>query len=422
MRLPITTSRGVVLRGRYTMARRIAIIRNSESLPQDLNGQGRLWRSGVYADYFIKNGWDVDWIFSSFDHYGKTHRKKGAIRGINQDLNLKVLSTTGYSSNVSFMRLLDHLVFSIKVFAVVLSSKPRYDIVLCSMPTPDSAFFVALACRIRGFKYVVDIRDQWPDVFHQSAARWLEKAIVKYALFPYVILRNCAFRWSALIIAPNISYLKWAKSCSSSSAQIFFTPIPFIEPEPTLITSEYSNFQKDSQFKVVFFGTLGRMFDFEAIKYSLDRLSPSSVSVYFIGDGEQAATIRESFKYHSNVHFLGHVSPDLGFSMLKAADVLWAPYLDIENFRGHVTNKIVEYTCAGRPVVTSMAGLVSDFLGKYEAGFFYESNEELFQSLSNLMKSAGMCQRMGAGARQLYEAEFEYSKVLGELESRLRNV
>ena len=140
---------------------RVFIIRQTAVVPSDYS-EPKEWREVIFfkwaKDYFGK----AELWISDFDHYSLKKRKKVDFEGSEGVITFK---TPGYRKTVSVSRLFDAWVFGIKIFAAALNRFNKKDTVIVNLPTPESFFAISIAKFFKGFKLIVDVRDNWPDSF-----------------------------------------------------------------------------------------------------------------------------------------------------------------------------------------------------------------------------------------------------------------
>lgn len=402
------------------MTSKIIIVRNSEVLPSDKGG--RLWRSGMYAKYFLSEGKKVDWVVSSFDHYNKLQRTR---EYIGEDVVM--LNSPGYRANVSIARIIDHLIFSIKLFWYLCKQK-NVEFILCSYPTPESSFMSVLVGKIKKIPVVIDIRDLWPDVFLDTTSSKFFN-IKRFLLSPYNFMLKFSMRNASIVMAVNKEFLSWGQKYrkEESKKNDFISFIPFEEPEVTPNDKEIaSKILKDSKFDdnsllIVFGGTIGSMFEFdtllEALKISKE--NDFKVNVLICGNGESLDFWKRKFEGLNNVYFSGRVKANVLFALLAKADLLFACYKNISGFYGHLPNKFMEYCSAGKPIVNGLKGYAADLIDDYNSGMNYNNANELYE-IFNFYSQKENLTIHSTNARLLYEKKFHPDVIFSDLKKNLR--
>jgi len=396
----------------------VVVVRNSETLPSDGVGS-RLWRSGMVAEaLFLSDKYKVDWVISSFDHYSKQQRKSVEEPHKNSfpESVLTIIKTPGYRSNISIGRLYDHFIFSIKLGWYLVKTRKNIDAIHCSFPTIDSSFVCVLFGLIFKTPVAIDIRDKWPDLLLEKVNPRKAK-VLKVFMTPYYLVRYIAFRKSALVLGANSDFCDWArKICGRKDKENFITiPIGFSEPKINefLRKSVNETFSKDQRGNLLtlgFGGTLGSLFDFMSIKEALSKLDKKGVKyeLRVFGDGDKFTEIKKMFGNNHSVKFYGRVKPDYLFASFLECKVLIAPYIDSQNFKNHIPNKISEYLAAGKFILTSLNGVAGKMLEDNDVGAIYNNSNELAEHIERLSKSNML---VSDKAKSLFYNCFEANKV-----------
>ena len=161
---------------------RIWLTTVGEPLPSD-PGNERLLRTGILAELLVRQGWEVVWWTSTFNHQQKKQRcTSDATARLGDRYVIRMLFSPGYRKNVSVARIRSHRVCADNFTKAAVNERPP-DVILCSYPTLE----LSLACVKYGRKncvpVVLDIRDLWPDLLLNVAPRW-GRSLARAALAP----------------------------------------------------------------------------------------------------------------------------------------------------------------------------------------------------------------------------------------------
>lgn len=404
------------------MSSKIIVVRNSEVLPSDKGG--RLWRSGMYVSHFLAEGRKVDWVVSSFDHYNKRQRIIGVI-----EEEVTILQSTGYKKNVSIARIVDHFIFSVKLFLYLFKQKD-IEFILCSYPTPESSFASVLFGKIKKVPVVIDIRDLWPDVFLDTTTSKFFNA-KKLLLLPYDFMKRFSMKNASTLMAVNHEFLSWGQRyrCKKKQENDFVSFIPFEEPKLTSHDENEAvkilgkNGFFDDSLLVVFGGTIGSMFEFDTLLESLiiSKTNGLKVNVLICGDGESLSYWENKFQSFDNVFFAGRVKSSVLFALLAKADLLLACYKDINGFYGHLPNKFMEYCSAGKPILNGLKGYAVELIDNYHFGVNYNNAADLYESFVFYTKKDNLTAHSN-NAKSLYESKFHPDVIFSDLKEKLHHI
>jgi len=376
------------------------------------------------------SGFSVSWIVSSFNHY---HKKQRSLRDIAQselqiDLSegsIRMLETPGYQFNTSPKRLYDHAVFAVKLYKYLRSlDASKVDLVYCSFPTVMSSYAATLFCKKYNVHSIIDIRDKWPDVFIERHTG-LKRILAKLLFMFHSYMRDFSFKNANTIIAANESYLQWAKgivgrgSLEKKNTKVFH--IGFKKPNIDSLQIKTRD-QSRSKLRVVFGGTLGKMFDFKTIFEAFNKSKDINYQFDIYGDGDGFEEVKRLFINDESVRLHGRVSSLELYKELLQSDVLIAPYIDSSNFFGHLPNKVSEYLSAEKPVISTLRGKCEELLKSYGAGVSYQSSDELSKILREYSTNKSLIISQGKNASRLYSDFFDSDNINEQIKSYLHEL
>ncbi|MCH8314445.1 MAG: glycosyltransferase, partial [Planctomycetes bacterium] len=137
----------------------------------------------MLASALVGRGHRVLWWTSTFDHYAKRHvAKAGETREIESGITIRFLPAFAYARNLSVRRYVSHI-RTARAFRRAAEREPIPDLIVASMPDYFLAAEAVSYGRARGVPIVVDVRDQWPDVFLSVLPQW-SRLLAAAALAP----------------------------------------------------------------------------------------------------------------------------------------------------------------------------------------------------------------------------------------------
>ena len=409
------------------MTHRIWVVAIGEPLPTDAD-HPRLLRAGVVAKMLADAGHDVTWWTSNFDHQKKQKRFPGETTRIMQSgLRLILLDAPPYSRNISIARVLNHRRVAL-AFTRRSAIEARPDIILCSFPPIELAREVADFGRRHNVPTVIDIRDLWPDVMVDLAPkslRWLAELVLKS--MRQHAARACAS--ATAIIGLTQEYRDWgldlARRPATALDRIF--PLAYISEPPDednlraaeVYWSSNGIEPRPDSFVVAYFGVMGVHFEAPPVVVAAKLLQDQGLPVKFVlcGTGDRLSRLRIDCAGVNNVLLPGWVNAPQIWALMRRAKMGLAPYVDSENYRKNVPNKIVEYLSAGLPIVTNLDGAVKNLLTANDCGYFYAHNsgKELADTVAAAFQDHNRLQQRAQNARSLFEKSFSSDRVYAEL-------
>lgn len=103
-------------------------------------------------------------------------------------------------------------------------------------------------------------------------------------------------------------------------------------------------------------------------------------------------------------------------SYLGCADVLVLPLAATDANRGRLPIKLLDYMCAGRPVVTNPVGDMEGIVADHGFGLV-TAPEDMADAFERLLSDPRRCVEMGARARKTAESAFHWDPLITKLEA-----
>lgn len=371
-------------RSHAASALRFWIVTHFEPIPTET--EARPMRAGLLARRLVDLGHEVVWWTPDFDHYHKRHRTGGdACIRVAAGFEVRLLKSLGYRSHVGPRRLLHHELLAAR-WRRAVGGRPPPDLVFAGWPTPEFASSaVSFACRNR-IASVVDVRDLWPDL-------WLDRMpspirpLGRIALGRYDRMANRAMAGADAILGVTDDYVDWGVRHAGRPRRPDDRAFAFRyrAPEPSaaeLARAEASladmGFARDERLTLVFAGAFGRTYGLEIALEAgriLDREAPDLVRIALLGSGDRWEAIARAARSIRSVTVLPRVGVAELSAAYRRADLGLAPYLDIDNYRRNLPNKIDEYLSAGLPIVAGVGGAIGRLIDEHGVGVRYGADD-----------------------------------------------
>lgn len=408
---------------------RVWLIQPAEPMSVD-GGDNRLWRTGFTAKLLSEQGHDVVWWASNFSHAQKRFRvSDGDVVRLAPNYEIRFLPALGYTRNVSFARLRDHRHVA-SGFRRAAPAEPAPDVILASFPTIETCAEAVAYGAERGIPVVVDVRDQWPDLFYDSAPAVLRPPARLFCRRLEAQARE-VFRRATAVTGNARQAVEWGLRKGSREPTELDKAFPMGYAAPVLTAEQEEGaarfwrekglFPGCGKFVVAYGGAVGKTGDFDTV-LAAARLLPS-VQFVIAGVGDDLERLRGAAP--ENVLLTGWLGAAEMAGLLRSSSVGLVPYKDRANFEGGVTNKPIEYLAFGLPVVTTLRrGELRAILEKESCGVFYGAGHsaELADAVAGLAESPTQSAEMSARARGLFEREFRAEEVYGRMIEHLFEV
>lgn len=358
----------------------IWLIKSHEPLPLNKHGD-RLFRTGVFFKILKKNGHNVKWFISSFNHFRKEQNIDPSFAEI------IVLKTPGYKNNKSFKRFYDHFIVGIKFLRYALRSKKKPDIIICALPIFSNGLSTLIYSKLKGVDYYIDYRDHFPEVLWDRSSGW-KKILLKIFSFHYQLLTKLILNEAKGIISISENFLalalqKIGREFNSQKDLVVHMPYePIYKLNPNNIRKEIREFFKTNDaIYLTFIGTVGHLISdletiYEGINNANKQLEVKKLKLIVCGEGDK---LNEFKKFESNnIFHTGFLAQQEISFILNKSDIGLMPYANTTMWQNTIPNKFIEYLSSGLYLCTSLSkGLVFDLISKNRLGANYIEGDSL---------------------------------------------
>jgi len=402
---------------------RVWLLQISEPLPID-GPQVRLLRTAVLAEHLLAKGHEVVWWSGAFDHVNKRHRVRRSVKIPLWDKGeLYLLASCGYRKNVSLWRVLDHFQVA-REFAKLAPRETAPEVIVASLPTPDLCAAAAKYATDRGIPLILDLRDEWPDLFLDFFPRFFRK-LGRFFLRRLFRCTSYACQAASGLVGATPKLLEWglryAKRAAGAWDRVFLLGY---HPRVYSIDArkEAENFWKSrgisdtSDFiNICFFGTLGRQFVLEPVIKTAREIESEGWKVRWIlcGTGDLREKLQGLAAGLHSVYFPGWQDEVRIQELIRISHLGLAPYQRRENFLGAFPNKVAEYLAGGLPLVSTLVGGLDRLLDKYRCGWTYEplNVNQLVGLVREIIQHKDRLAEMREGAKKLFAEYFDAEKI-----------
>ena len=396
---------------------KVWILQTGEPLHIDTNSL-RPMRAMNLANKLVEDGHEVIIWSSNFDHFSKNHRSSSVQTfNISHNLEIKLIQSTGYKSNISFARLVDHAQMAINLLKQ-LKRQSLPDVVFIGYPQIETAWVMTRWCRKRNIPVLLDVKDAWPEILVRGLPNKF-RFIGKILLTPYTMMMKNTFKNITGFCAPSEPFLEWSLKNSNRSKNIFDIVVP--------LTTPHSEFSKDEIEQaaswldlqgikpnggpiISFVGSLNSAFDFDPI---IKVAAKSNFQFVIAGNGPNFNEIKVQTSGMPNIFMPGWLTHCQAKVLAQRSQLMIAPLKNLVDFKMSIPNKFFDYMSYGKPIITSISGLAGDFVTKNRIGIEY-SNEidgSLEIALSNVFENPELVDEMSKNSKSIFLSKFSYDLV-----------
>ena len=280
--------------------------------------------------------------------------------------------------------------------------------------TPLTVGYIAMRLKkSKGWKYVFEVRDLWPEFPIQIGAiknkfaikylRGLERRIYKNAEF--VIALSPGMQDG--VVAAGMPVEKTAMIPNMSKPDRFYPHTP----DPEIV----KDFNLDlSSFNVVHFGSMGKANGLEYIIEAariLQERGVNDVCFWFMGRGATEPVCKslvEKYGLH-NVRFLGFHKMSIVSEIVNCSSASITTFRNLPILATNSPNKLFDSLSAGKPIIVNSAGWTKDMVEKGNCGFYVDPDNPaaLADKIMEVKDNKPLLERWGENARKLSLEEYD---------------
>lgn len=356
-------------------------------------------RSYWIAEQLIRRGHQVTMITAA---RGQKNAKSEMVDGIHV-----VYVKNRYSNYMSPWRKVLSFVNFVRLATQAAMKVKEVDMVYATS-TPLTVGAIALFLRrVRGWRYVFEVRDLWPEFPIQIGAvrnpvlikmlRWLERRIYQKA--EHIVALSPGMKEGVIkagtpaekvSMIPNMSKPDqfWPREKNEEVARQFAIDI--------------------TKFNVIHFGSMGPAnglsYMIEAAKCLKDR-GDDTVRFIFMGSGATEPVIKKQAEQYglTNVFFIGRQPMVVVSEVVNLCDASITTFLNLPVLQTNSPNKLFDSLSAGKPIIVNSAGWTKEMVEKNDCGFFAdpEKPSDLADKLLLYKDDQITLERWGKNARRL---------------------
>lgn len=403
----------------------IWLLKIGEAIP--LEAGVRKLRTVMLAETLVSRGHSVVWWTSSFDHFKKdwVFRRDEEIE-LKKGFKVRALKGFGYNKNVCLSRIIDHRLISRK-FKMYANASPKPDLIVAALPAYDLAYEACKYARRHNIPFVVDIRDQWPDLFLKyfpSKFKMFGKALLhwEFKMCRYV-LRN-----SDAILAMMNTLLEWGVENGGRKKtdldRVFYLGYKPLERGKTS-TKEIKEIDKKlkGKFVVTFVGTFNDSHNPELMIDCAAQLKDQNIIFIIAGNGQYFEKINAKASLMNNVLLPGWLDQIEVTTLLEKSHVGICP-TGLGSNADFFPNKAFSYLSAGLPVLSAFQGDLKDVINEHGIGFWYSSKDAdaLTAHIQKLYEDSKLYEAMSGSARRIFNRMFHADRIYEDYAKHLENI
>lgn len=306
--------------------------------------------------------------------------------------------------------------------SIAVAAKEKDIDLVYATSTPLTIGAVALALRaIKGWRYVFEVRDLWPEFPIQVGAVtnpvliWLLRKFEKriYKRSEHVVALSPGMQEG--VIKAGTPAEKTSMIPNMSKPDIFY---------PHEVNMEIvKQFSIDlTKFNVIHFGMLAVANGLEYIikaAIELKKRGDESIQFLFMGEGAMQPMLEEMVKENglNNVRFLGNYKVGVVAEVTNCCNASITSFKNLPILATNSPNKLFDSLSAGKPIIVNSAGWTKDMVVKDKCGFFVdpEKPEMLADKLLEVKDNKSLLEEWGKNARRLSVEVYDKAKLSAQV-------
>lgn len=418
--------------GRQRAAKHIAIVTMGVKLGNETRGYTRF---RFLAELLVREGFEVDLITSSFQHWEKAQRDcaNACYRGL--PYRIVFIDEPGYTRNLDLGRIRSHRVAAKNLRAHFERAAGTYDLIYAEIPPNDVARTCAEAAEAQRIPFVADINDLWPEAMRMVVNI---PVISDVAFYPFKRDARRVYQLLSGAVGTSDEY-------AARPAQDRQRPYPCAT---VYVGNDLAAFDAGAQAHesevnkpegviwTTYAGTLGASYDVETLIAAAALLEQDrrekgnnaylpAIRVQVLGDGPDRAKLQEQAStLDAPVDFRGYLDYEHMAAYLCASDIVVNSL--VRTAVQSIVTKIGDYLASGNPMINT--GSSTEFRAKVSADGFGVNVEAgnpqaLADEIAKLAGHSSLRKIMGAKGRAVAEREFDqphsYRKIVDLLRTLL---
>ena len=375
------------------------------------------------ARAFVENGHRVTVITSPVSYLtGKT--ATGHMRWVSREHPLpgmEILRAYTYPAlhRSFFHRLLSFFSFMFSSFFIGLGVR-NVQVIWGTSPPIFQGWTAWLLARLKGVKFVFEIRDLWP-AFAIAMRVIRNPLIIRLSQW----LEGFLYRHADQLVVNSPGFIDHITAKGGRNPQLVTNGVDpdMFDPSDTGAVFR-QKYDLEDKFIVLYSGAHGISNDLE-VMLSAAQLTADEPEITYVlvGDGKEKSNLVNLSKHLalSNIIFVPPVAKAEMKSVLAAADACLAILKPIDLYKTTYPNKVFDYMAAGRPVLCAIDGVIRTVVEEARAGVFIHPGDpaDLAEAVRRLHQVPHEAQVMGMNGREYVVRHFDRRKIAAQMQDIL---
>lgn len=279
-------------------------------------------------------------------------------------------------------RALTYFLYFYNAIKVGIKESKESDLIIATSPQLLVGVAGAIVSTINKKKFLIDIRDLWPDIV-------LDMKVMKKYNPIYLFLKlseSFMYKKSSFLIYNSPGFKKYLLS-------------KYEEKRMRLITNGIDDYiinyfkdkniktQKKEKYKILYAGNLGIAQDIK-ILVNFAKEHKKNAEIFLIGKGSQEKEIKSLIEKEmlNNVELISSVPRDKLLEKYLEMDILFLQLKNIKMFEKTIPSKIFEYLASQKPIIYGVEGVAKNILQtEFKRKYYFEAND--LESLNKIFNT-----------------------------------
>ncbi|WP_139653833.1 glycosyltransferase family 4 protein [Raoultibacter phocaeensis] len=362
------------------------------------------------SELLVREGFEVDLITSSFQHWDKAHRDTSKACYRNLPYSLVFIDEPGYTKNLDLGRIRSHAVAAKNLRAHLEAHQGEYALIYAEIPPNDVARACAEYASGHGIPFVADINDLWPEAMRMVVNI---PVVSDIAFYPFARDARRVYELLSGAVGTSDEYADRPTKDREKpypKATVYVGNV--LADFDAGVRAHAAEIEKpQGEVWVTYAGTLGASYDIATLVEAASLLAKRAdcVRVKILGDGPDREKLEAlAHEKQAPVDFLGYMDYPHMAAFLAASDITVNSL--VQSAVQSIVTKIGDYLASGNPLINT--GTSPEFKKLVASGGFgvnveAENAEVLAEAIEKLTLNPSMRKIMGAKARAVAEESFD---------------
>ena len=347
--------------------------------------------------------------------YGKNQKKNVNIDGI----DVHILKGVKYSSNIK--RIFSMLIFMLRVIFFKFPKDNKPEIIYASSPHLFAALGALILAKKNKAKYILEIRDLWPETWVQMKIIKKNGIIHKFFLKLEKYLYKKADR--IIFLGENFNYIL-SLGIDKNKIYTVSNGVDLEEFDKNMNSPIKLDIEK---FNITYTGAVGIANNLDELLDLAKLIDNDAIIFNIVGHGPLKEHLKNRVEKEKilNVKFYEPIDKIFVPSLLKSSDILIVLLLNIDLYKvGMSLNKVFEYLASSRPIL---------FYGNTVSDYVARSNSGISVPAGGILKLRDAClklynmsteerEELGRNGRNYVEENFDWRVLANKVDQIIESV